>query len=90
MMLDMFEVVETHFYLSRSDNLLSDDERSSFVDWISENYDSGDIIPGSGGVRKLRWRRAGMGKRSGLRIIFYTYMSGGRVYLLSRQSRNVR
>jgi hypothetical protein len=87
-MLDMFDVVETPFYLSRSDKILSDDERELLVDWISEHYDSGDVIPGSGGVRKLRWRRAGMGKRGGLRVIFYTYLSGGRVYLLDVYAKN--
>jgi hypothetical protein len=42
-----------------------DAERISFINWLASNPEAGDVIPGSGGCRKVRWSRAGMGKRGG-------------------------
>lgn len=39
------------------------EERAAFAVWIAEHYDTGDIVPGSGGCRKVRWSRKGKGKR---------------------------
>jgi mRNA-degrading endonuclease RelE of RelBE toxin-antitoxin system len=44
---------------------------------------SGSLIPGTGGLRKLRWRRLGMGKRGGLRVIYYWWARRDTIYLLS-------
>ncbi len=50
---------------------MRDDERAALVVALSENPRSGDIIPGTGGARKFRFKRPGMGKRGGYRIVFY-------------------
>ena len=42
-----------------------------FVDFIARNAETGDLIPGTGGVRKVRWRRQGTGKRGGVRVIYF-------------------
>ena len=44
---------------------------------------SGDVIPGSGGLRKLRWRGSGRGKRGGIRVIYYSLAADNRIYLLT-------
>ena len=55
---------------------------------MSDNPDAGDVIPGSGGLRKLRWRLAGRGKRGGLRIIYYRVVSTEQIYLLYVYAKN--
>ncbi len=50
---------------------------------LNEAPKSGDVVPGTGGVRKLRWARAGMGKRGGLRVIYYVQDDLGRIWLLT-------
>ncbi len=59
-----------------------DDDLSAFEGWISENPDAGAIMPGSGGVRKVRWARRGMGKSGGLRVIYYVKHADECVWLL--------
>lgn len=44
------------------------EERAAFAVWIAEHYDTGDVVPGSGGCRKVRWSRKGKGKSGGLRV----------------------
>jgi hypothetical protein len=50
--------------------------------------EAGDVIPGSGGVRKLRWRGAGRGKRGGLRVIYFLKLAHGEIWLLSLYAKN--
>jgi hypothetical protein len=64
----MLTVIETPEFIAWSAKVWSDAERMEFIDWISENPEAGDVIPGSGSLRKVRWVRAGMGKRGGARV----------------------
>jgi hypothetical protein len=57
-------VVETPQFVRQADDVWSDDERHEFVDYIARNPEVGDVIPETGGVRKVRWRRQGTGKRA--------------------------
>ena len=50
---------------------LSDDEYAVLQQSLVANPETGDVIPGSGGVRKIRWGIAGRGKRGGLRVIYF-------------------
>lgn len=50
---------------------------------IAKNRKQGDVIPGTNGVRKLRWSRAGMGKRGGVRVIYFVQDAFGRIWLLT-------
>lgn len=77
----MITVSETHVFI-RSTGFWGDGEREEFVTWIAANPDAGDLIVGSGGLRKVRWRRKGMGKSGGARIITYYVSSEGQVWLL--------
>ncbi|MGI6247757.1 MAG: addiction module toxin RelE [Pseudochelatococcus sp.] len=59
----LITVVETHAFLKLAATIWSDDERAELVDYVAaRNPESGDLIPGMGGVRKLRWSRPGGGK----------------------------
>jgi hypothetical protein len=50
--------------------------------WIAENPLTGDVIPGTHGLRKVRWSRSGMGKRGGARVIYYNLLDDGCIWLL--------
>lgn len=77
----MHTVAETEIFQRYSAQIWSLEERAEFIDWIAANPLSGDVIPGSGGCRKTRWSRAGMGKRGGARIVYFNGQDG-RVWLL--------
>ncbi len=57
-------------------------EREAFVDFIAANPEAGDVIPETGGVRKVRWARAGTGKRGGARVIYFYHDENRPLYLL--------
>lgn len=78
----MLTVIETDEFSAWAAQVWSDSEREAFVDWIAANPEAGDVIPGSGGCRKVRWSRAGMGKRGGARVIYYLRLDTGEVVLL--------
>jgi hypothetical protein len=50
---------------------MSDEERALLVDYLAYNPTAGDLVPGTGGVRKLRWGLEGRGKRGGARVIYF-------------------
>jgi hypothetical protein len=66
----MHAVVETPTYLKSAENLYSESEREDIVATIAKDPEAGDVMPGTGGFRKLRFGRKGMGKRSGTRVIY--------------------
>lgn len=61
--------------------LLPDDEFQAFQERLIEDPEAGDTIIGTGGFRKIRWGRPGMGKRGGVRVIYYNVILKGRIYL---------
>lgn len=63
--------VETSLFTKRIDNYLEDEELAELQSELARNPELGKIIPGSGGIRKLRWAAMGKGKRGGARIIYY-------------------
>ncbi|MDX2219199.1 MAG: type II toxin-antitoxin system RelE/ParE family toxin [Burkholderiales bacterium] len=71
------------------DDYFTDEQLAEMQGFLDANPDTGDVIPGSGGVRKLRWSRAGMGKRGGLRVIYYVQDSKGRIWLMTVYSKSV-
>jgi hypothetical protein len=64
-------VAETALFMRQAAGIWTEEERSGFVDFIAHNPEAGDVIPDSGGVRKVRWRRQGTGKRGGVRVIYF-------------------
>lgn len=62
---------------------LSVNEYIAFTKFIAENPDAGNIVPGSGGVRKVRWARIGKGKSGGVRIIYFVLNPASQIVLLT-------
>jgi len=83
----MNTVAETFIFIRYASDIWADSERMAFVEWIAANPQAGDVIPGSGGCRKVRWSRAGMGKRGGARVIYFNG-NDGRVWLLIAYTKN--
>jgi hypothetical protein len=75
-------VAETQAFARMAEKIWSEEERSELVDHVALNPEAGDVIPGTGGVRKLRWARAGSGKRGGARVIYFYYRPDCPLYLL--------
>ena len=78
----MLTVIESPVFIEWSAKVWSADERSEFIDWISQNALAGDVIPGTGSLRKVRWTRQGVGKRGGSRVIYFNRLTSGEVVLL--------
>ncbi|WP_071335373.1 transcriptional regulator [Burkholderia contaminans] len=78
----MYTVIETEVFQRYATDIWRDGEREAFIVWLANNPLSGDVIPGSGGLRKVRWSRAGMGKRGGARVIYYNVLDDGCIWLL--------
>jgi len=64
-------VTETPIFLRYANEVWSETERLEFINWIAANPNAGDVIPGSGGCRKVRWAASGRGKRGGARVIYF-------------------
>lgn len=64
-------VAETAIFQRYASEVWSDAERTEFITWIATNSMAGDVIPGSGGCRKVRWLGSGRGKRGGARVIYF-------------------
>jgi hypothetical protein len=83
-------VVETPEFLSAASTLMSDEERTLLVDYLAYNPTAGDLIPGTGGVRKLRWGLEGRGKRGGARAIYFYHDAGMPLFALTIFAKNTR
>ncbi len=79
----MLTVIETPLFQKQWPLYWTEDERGSFAAYVADNPDAGDVIPESGGLRKVRWRRAGSGKSGGVRVVYYTRTAAGELILLT-------
>ena len=86
----MFEFIETPFFTKALERYLDDEDYSKLQHHLNEHPEAGAIVPGSGGVRKLRWAVVGRGKRGGLRIIYYLRTARGEIWMLTVYGKNVR
>ncbi len=75
-------VAQTEFFLRQAARVWSPEEQEAFIDFIALNPEVGDVVPGLGGIRKVRWSREGMGKRGGSRVIYFFYDEDAPIYLL--------
>ena len=82
-------LVETPTFTRQITGLISDDEYAEFQSQLVADPKAGDVIPGSGGLRKLRWSRTGHGKRGGIRVIYFAAIEE-RIYLLAAYAKSDR
>lgn len=80
--MNLYTVAELPSFEKTASRVWSTEEREDFVNWIAENPTAGDVIPGSGGLRKVRWTAAGKGKKGGSRVIYYNLLEDGTIWLL--------
>jgi hypothetical protein len=78
----MFTVIETPTFVRLASDCWNDEDRTDFINFIAGDPEAGDVVPGSGGVRKLRWGSAGRGKRGGVRVIYFNRLANGEIWLL--------
>jgi hypothetical protein len=83
-------VVETPEFLAATGKLMEEAERTALVDYLARNPAAGDLIPGTGGVRKLRWALEGRGKRGGARVIYFHHNADMPLFALTAYAKNQR
>ena len=84
------EFVETPVFTRRLVALLSDDDYRQLQLALAMNPKAGLVIPGSGGLRKMRWAAKGHGKRGGVRTIYYHYQEQDTCFMLVVYAKNER
>ncbi|MGH8132829.1 MAG: transcriptional regulator [Steroidobacteraceae bacterium] len=85
----MFSFIETRLFTKLVLDYLSDDDYARLQGVLMREPESGPVIPGTGGVRKLRWVAPSRGKRGGYRIIYYVRRAHGVIWMLTMYPKNV-
>ena len=84
----LITVVETVEFTKQATKFMSDNNRREFIDYIAANPDAGDLITGTGGVRKVRWANdPAKGKSGGARVIYFYYNDGMPLFLFTAYSK---
>ena len=86
----MYSFIETKLFTRLVQNYLADDEYAALQASMIADPEVGKVIPGSGGVRKLRWRAAGRGKSGGYRVIYFVRRSEGIFWMLTMYPKSIR
>jgi len=79
----MFTFIESSAFERVCPVYLDDDDYAELQQFLMQNPGAGRVVPGSGGVRKLRWARPGMGKRGGLRVIHFVRYEPNEFWMLA-------
>lgn len=86
----MLTIYETPTFVDEAAKLWSTEERLEFFSWIASEPEAGSVIAGSGGCRKVRWTRSGIGKQGGVRVIYFTHLEVGELCMLLIYSKSAR
>ena len=81
-------ILETKIFTRLITRLMDDDHYRELQEVLIGSPETGDVIPGSGGLRKIRWGIAGRGKRGGVRVIYYHLNTADRIYMLYAYAKN--
>jgi mRNA-degrading endonuclease RelE of RelBE toxin-antitoxin system len=85
----VFSFIEARLFTKLVLDYLSDEEYSALQEALMRAPEAGPVIPGSGGVRKLRWAAPGRGKRGGYRVIYYVRRAHAVIWMLTMYPKNV-
>jgi mRNA-degrading endonuclease RelE of RelBE toxin-antitoxin system len=85
----MFSFIETKLFTRLVQQYLSEEEYAELQSFLIRNPEAGNVVPGSGGLRKLRWRGKGRGKRGGFRVIYYARSAQGQIWMLTIYPKSV-
>lgn len=80
--IEVYTIVESEIYTKLVADILTQKEQEELATFIASEPECGDVIPASGGCRKLRWHRQGMGKQGGCRVIYFNRLENGKICLL--------
>jgi len=86
----MYTIIELPTFSSDATSIWNEAERGEFCAWLADHPLAGEVIPGSGGCRKVRWARSGTGKRGGVRVIYFNRLENGLIYLMVIYTKAVR
>jgi len=86
----MLTIAELPEYVRRAEKLMSAAERMDIVNYLAAHPKAGELLEGTGGVRKLRWGRGAQGKSGGVRVIYYVHSDAMPLYLLTLFAKNER
>ncbi|MGH8427144.1 MAG: type II toxin-antitoxin system RelE/ParE family toxin [Gammaproteobacteria bacterium] len=82
--------VETEVFTERIRKLADEESYAEFQFWLADNPQAGDVIPGTGGIRKVRMGVKGHGKRGGARVIYYHFVADQQIAMLYVYAKNER
>jgi hypothetical protein len=85
-----FQFVEAPAFSRYREDYLDDEAFAELQRSLAANPEAGDLVPGAGGIRKMRWKdpRRGKGKRGGLRVVYYCFLSDEEIWLLTLYDKN--
>jgi hypothetical protein len=87
-MIAMITIAEVPEYIRQAERLLTETERQDVLNYLAAHPKDGNLIEGTGGIRKLRWGRGGRGKSGGVRVIYYYHSDVMPLYLLALFAKN--
>ena len=86
----MYTFIESRLFTRLVQEYLPDQEYSELQRSLMGNPEAGDVVPGSGGIRKLRWGAPGRGKSGGYRVIYFVKRTSGVFWMLTIYPKNVK
>jgi mRNA-degrading endonuclease RelE of RelBE toxin-antitoxin system len=85
----MLSFIETRLFTRLVQEYLSDEEYLALQEFLAAHPEAGEVIPGSGGVRKIRWGGKRRGKRGGYRVIYFARLAQGQIWMLTIYPKSV-
>lgn len=86
----LFSFIELPPFAAMREELFDDDEFALFQISLCANPDSGEVIPGTRGCRKVRWKGSRRGKKGGARVIYFLHNAAGQIVLVAGYMKNER